>query len=191
MKDRFLVYGSFIGLWLGMLLITGLVFDNNVRPLFLTGWAVIWGGGSLLSIWYFVPRRDRRTQQASGASPMATTAAGEPSRSDRRAGVSPTPTTMDDQERAWNHIAADLRFGARACAVGLLLAYGLVFPLKWLGLMPDHLSWIGLTLLPAAMFGLLGSLLVGPLWLRERWWLVFVPAALLCWAIMLGLTWWG
>lgn len=96
---------------------------------------------------------------------------------------------MDDQERGWNQIEPQLRFGARACAVGLVLAYGLVFPLKWWGLMPDHLSWIGLLLSPAALFGLLGSLFVGPLWLRRRWWVLFLAAAVFSWAVMLGLFW--
>lgn len=98
---------------------------------------------------------------------------------------------MDDLEHAWEKIARDFRFGLRSCIVGLLLAYALALPLKWAGLMPDHMSWTGLTVGPAAIFGLLGSLFAGVLWLRERWWLVFVPAAVLCWAAMLALTLWG
>ena len=82
----------------------------------------------------------------------------------------------------------ELRFGVRASALGLVLAYALIFPLKWAGLMPDHDSWLGLALAPAAMFGLLGSMFAGLLWLRGRWWLLFVPVALLSLAVLLELN---
>jgi hypothetical protein len=90
----------------------------------------------------------------------------------------------------WKQLDPELRFGVRACGVGLTLAYALTFPLKWAGLMPDHISWLGLTVAPAAMLGLFVSLFAGGLWLRNRWWLVFIPFALLSWVLMLGLIFW-
>jgi hypothetical protein len=84
-------------------------------------------------------------------------------------------------------VEKSLRFCIRACATGLVLAYGLVFPLKWAGLMPSHLTWLKLAVAPAIMFGMLGSLFVGVLWLGQRWWLLFVPTALLGWVVMLTL----
>ena len=61
-----------------------------------------------------------------------------------------------------------LRFGVRACLCGLLLGYALAIPAKGAGLMPAHLTWLGLTLVPASLFVLLGSLFAGPL-LLGRW----------------------
>jgi hypothetical protein len=95
------------------------------------------------------------------------------------------------RDEGWEQIAPDLRFGLRGCGVGLVLAYTLAFPLKWAGLMPGHLTWLGLAVAPAAMFGLLAAPFAGALWLGRRWWLVFVPATVLCCAAMLGVIWWG
>jgi hypothetical protein len=92
------------------------------------------------------------------------------------------------EELGWQQLLPQLRFGAWACAIGLVLVYAVVFPLKWAGLMPDHMTWITLTLTPAALLGSLGSLFVGAIWLRHRWWLVWVPALVLCLAVMIGLT---
>ena len=81
----------------------------------------------------------------------------------------------------------ELRFGVRSCALGLLLAYALVVPLKWNGLMPDRLTWLDMLLGPAVMFGVIGSMFAGHLWLKQRWWILFVPVAVLAWAVMIGL----
>lgn len=54
------------------------------------------------------------------------------------------------------------RFALRACGVGLLAAYGMVLPLKWYGLMPDHLGWLTLVWLPIAMFGLVAWIFLAP-----------------------------
>ena len=83
-----------------------------------------------------------------------------------------------------------LRFGLRACAIGLVLSYAMVFPLKWNGLMPPHLTWLGLTVTPAATFSFLGSMFVGPLWLGRRWLRLFVPVSLLSFTAMLAVIWW-
>src|SRR5690242_7542353 len=96
---------------------------------------------------------------------------------------------MDDT--GWEQFRPGLRFGVRGCGVGLVLAYALAFPLKWAGLMPDHVTWLGLAVVPPAMFGLFGSVFAGALRLRHRWWLLFVPAAVLSWAALLGVIWWG
>ena len=84
----------------------------------------------------------------------------------------------------------DLRFGWRACLIGWVLAYALVFPLKWMGLMPPHLTWLGLVVGPGAIFMLLGSLFVSPLWLGRRWWMLFTPIAFLSWVALLSLIVW-
>jgi hypothetical protein len=47
------------------------------------------------------------------------------------------------------------RFVAVASAVGLLVAYSTALPLKWVGLMPDRMTWFGLVAAPGAMFGLI------------------------------------
>lgn len=56
--------------------------------------------------------------------------------------------------------------------------------------MPDHLSWLGLAIAPAAIFGLLGSLFGGVLLLRRRWILLFLPMAVLGSAAMMAVIWW-
>ncbi len=95
---------------------------------------------------------------------------------------------MDDS--GWEQLRPDFRFGVWGCGVGLVLAYALAIPLKWAGLMPDRVTWLDLAVGPAALFGLLGSVFAGALWLRRRWWSMFIPAAVLSWAAMLGLIWW-
>ena len=85
------------------------------------------------------------------------------------------------------HTPQELRFGVRACCLGLALAYVLVFPLKWFGLMPDHLTWLGLTLAPAAYSGRWFRCSQGFFGLRNRWWLLFVPVGLFL-AVLIGLN---
>jgi hypothetical protein len=83
---------------------------------------------------------------------------------------------------------ASLLFGLRACLVGLILGYCIVFPLKYYDLMPDRLTWLGLILAPMSMFGLLASLFAGRLWLGNRWWLLFFPMTVAAAAILLALN---
>lgn len=42
------------------------------------------------------------------------------------------------------------------------MAYALVLPLKWHGLMPDHMGWLGLACAPLALLGFLVWLVVSP-----------------------------
>ncbi len=77
-----------------------------------------------------------------------------------------------------------MRFGVRACLFGLVLGYVLTIPARWAGLMPAHLTWLGMTLVPASVFALLGSLFAGPLLLGRRWPWFFIPAACVCCLVM-------
>jgi hypothetical protein len=97
----------------------------------------------------------------------------------------PSVASSDEQ---WQQLLPQLRFGVRACFLGFGLAYALVFSLKADGLMPAHMTWLGLTLAPAALFGVLGSMFAGMLWLKHRWWLLFVPVLLLSCAVMVILN---
>ena len=83
---------------------------------------------------------------------------------------------------------ASLIFGLRASLAGLILAYGIVFPLKYCDLFPDRLTWLGLILAPMSMFGLLASLFAGRLWLGNRWWLFFFAMTVVAAAILLALN---
>src|SRR5262245_61329426 len=60
------------------------------------------------------------------------------------------------------------RFTLYACALGLVVAYAAVLPLKGLGWMPPHISWLGALLVPPVMFGWLASLVVAPSWFPRR-----------------------
>ena len=82
-----------------------------------------------------------------------------------------------------------LSSGLRVYLFGLLLVYALVLPIKWAGLMPTHITWLGLALVPAALFALLGSLLAGPLVLGRRWLWLFVLTALVCCFVMFAVIW--
>src|SRR5579871_5046092 len=88
----------------------------------------------------------------------------------------------------WQWHDPEFRFAVRACVFGLVLAYALVFPLKAGGFMPAHMSWLGLLLAPAAMFGAFGSIFAGALWFRQRWWLLVLPVFVLAWVVMLTLN---
>jgi hypothetical protein len=83
--------------------------------------------------------------------------------------------------------AASLRFGTFATAAGLVLAHTIVFPLKSLGFFPNH-TWVGIALAPAAIFGLVGSLFAGRMFLGQRWWMLFVPAAFVSLATLIWLN---
>jgi hypothetical protein len=82
----------------------------------------------------------------------------------------------------------DLRFGVRAFILGWALSYALVLPLKWFDMMPDHLTWLGLVLAPAALFGPPISLFAGYLWLGRRWWVLFTPVSFLALTILIALN---
>lgn len=73
--------------------------------------------------------------------------------------------------------APHLRFGFWACVVGLVLGCAIGIPLKWVGLTPAHISWLGVSLVPASLFTVVGSLFAGPLFLGRRWPWLFVPVA--------------
>jgi hypothetical protein len=55
------------------------------------------------------------------------------------------------------------RFTLTACALGLGVGYAAVLPLKWHGMMPDHMTWLTLVVLPLVLFGGLAWLVVAPL----------------------------
>jgi hypothetical protein len=76
------------------------------------------------------------------------------------------------------------RFTLRACAVGLVVAYASVLPLKGLGWMPPHISWLGALVVPPVMFGWLGSLVVAPSWFPRRAALAEIVPTLLCAAVL-------
>ena len=80
------------------------------------------------------------------------------------------------------------RFCAWACVVGLLLAYALVLPLRWAGLLMPHASWFGIVVLLGSLFAAIGARFAFPLWLRERWRIGYVPFVLLCGAVMIATT---
>jgi hypothetical protein len=44
------------------------------------------------------------------------------------------------------------------CALGLLLSYGVLVPLKLADLLPQHMSWAGVVVVPPAMFGWLAGM---------------------------------
>jgi hypothetical protein len=44
------------------------------------------------------------------------------------------------------------------CALGLLLSYGVLVPLKLANLLPRHMSWDGVFVVPLAMFGWLAGM---------------------------------
>jgi hypothetical protein len=69
----------------------------------------------------------------------------------------------------------------------LLLAYALATPLKWAELLPSHMTWLGIAVMPGALFAALGALFAFPLWFRQWWWIGFLPFAVLCGATMLAL----
>jgi hypothetical protein len=77
------------------------------------------------------------------------------------------------------------RFTLRACSVGLVLAYASVLPLKGLGWMPPHISWLGAVVAPLAMFAWLASLVTLPSWFPRRWEVAFIVSTLLCAAVLL------
>ena len=85
-------------------------------------------------------------------------------------------------------IDSQLWFIVRAWAIGLLMAYGLSFLLKLLDLLADHLTWLGLTVGPAALFSILGSPFAGRLWFKERWWMFCFPVSFVALAVLFGLN---
>ena len=54
------------------------------------------------------------------------------------------------------------RFFAVAATTGLFLAYSALIPLKCYGLMPDHMSWPKLLLVPTVQFGILAWIAWAP-----------------------------
>jgi hypothetical protein len=78
------------------------------------------------------------------------------------------------------------RFTLRACGVGLLLAYASVLPLKGLGWMPPHISWLGAVVAPLTIFAWLASPVIMPSWFPRRWELAFLVSTLLGAAVLLS-----
>lgn len=97
---------------------------------------------------------------------------------------------MSEADDNWKGIDRQCRFALWACVVGLLLAYALVLPLKFAGLMPERLSWLALLIAPGAVFSILGSQFAGVLILRQRWGWLFLPTAVLGSAAMMAVIWW-
>jgi hypothetical protein len=76
------------------------------------------------------------------------------------------------------------RFTLRACALGLVVAYASVLPLKALGWMPPHISWLGALVVPPVMFSWLAWLVVAPSWFPRRSTMAVIVATLLCAAVL-------
>jgi hypothetical protein len=79
------------------------------------------------------------------------------------------------------------RFTLRACGVGLLLAYASVLPLKGLGWMPAHFSWVSAVVVPPVIFAWIASLVVMPSWFPRRWELGFLVSTLLFEAVLFSI----
>jgi uncharacterized membrane protein len=77
-----------------------------------------------------------------------------------------------------------LRFYLLACFFGLLAVYAWVFPLKACGLVPEQVTWLVLTLAPAAIFGACCCVFAGMFWCRNRWRLLSLPL-LLCLTLLI------
>lgn len=87
-------------------------------------------------------------------------------------------------------LPAFLRFGFRACVFGLIAAYAFALPLKWSGLYPAHLTWLGVLVFPAAIFTLIGSFFGLQLRFNGRWWIPYSMVSLICCGAMLAVIWW-
>ena len=96
---------------------------------------------------------------------------------------------MDNQAIDVDHLKRESVFAIRACAVGLIAAYSIVLSLKWAGMMPDHLTWLRLSVVPAMPLIIIGSKFAGYLW-QGRWRWLFIPVTWTFIAIMIGLMWW-
>ncbi len=82
------------------------------------------------------------------------------------------------EDRPTTEELALFRLGTFTPAVGLALGYAITVPLKAFDMLPSHITWVGVALAPAAIFGLVGSLFAGRLWLGHRWWMLFAPVAI-------------
>ena len=109
-----------------------------------------------------------------------------------RAGVSKEGVDPPaDPDAGFEKLFPDCRFAVWACACGLLLAWALVSTLKYMDLMPDHMTWPKIIVGPAILFVAIGSLFGSTLWLRSRWWMAYLPILFLCAAAMLTLVFTG
>jgi hypothetical protein len=100
------------------------------------------------------------------------------------AGINPE----GDPYAGWEKLLADCRFAVRAFTCGLLLAWALVSTLKYMDMMPDHMTWTAIIVGPAILFVALSSIFASVLWLRSRWWKACFPILLLCLAAMAALA---
>lgn len=96
---------------------------------------------------------------------------------------------MANSNPSWEPYLAQLRVGVRMCVIGLLVAYVLLLSMKGADLLPEHMTWLGCVVVPAVLFSFLGALFAFPLWLRQRWWMGFLPFAMLCCATIFALIW--
>ena len=60
--------------------------------------------------------------------------------------------------------------------------------LKYMDMMPDHMTWTAIIVGPAILFVALSSIFASVLWLRSRWWMVCFPILVLCLTAMLTLA---
>ena len=81
----------------------------------------------------------------------------------------------DDADAGFEKLLPDCRFAVRGFACGLLLAWVLVSMLKYMDLMPDHVTWAKGIIGPAIFFTMIGGPFAAVLWLRSRWWMVYLP----------------
>lgn len=89
----------------------------------------------------------------------------------------------------WEKLFHFLRPARNLTLLGWCLSYCVVIPLKALDLMPAHMSWLGILIAPTAIFSLLVSLFVSPMWLRNRWWIGVLAVGIICIASMLTIFW--
>lgn len=94
----------------------------------------------------------------------------------------------ESRDQLPEELTRSIRSGLRLLGLGLFLSYALIVFLKLAGFYPGHMTWLGLTLAPAAIFVLLGAPFAGLLWLGPRWWLFFVPVAFCSITILYGLN---
>jgi hypothetical protein len=94
-----------------------------------------------------------------------------------------------DKEAPSKEADALPRLVIRASICGLLFAWPLTIGLKLANLYPSHITWLKIIIVPAMLFGLMGSRSAADLWLRDRAWIVYWPLVLLCAAACLFLIW--
>ena len=97
---------------------------------------------------------------------------------------------MNCPESNWSQHDDEMRRCIRLTVIGLLIGCALAWSLKYLDLIPPHLTWLDLTVGPAVLFASSCSMFGGVLWLRHHWERLFASVTLLGVAIILALVWW-